>query len=167
YSLYLWHWPVLRFWEWRFGVPSVGVGVLLVAASVVPAWLSYRWVESPIRHARSLNLHPRYALSVGFNFTLFSLVAGLLLTGAAALQGTGTAGRATGATWDTTVTAPPDQAGATAPPDQSGTTAPPDQSGATTGPDGQPAGLPLPSAEQPGDPPFFDVLTPDPLQATN
>src|SRR5690606_32256687 len=80
---------------------------------------------------------------------------------------TGTAGRATGATWGTTATAPPDQAGTTAPPDQTGATAPPDQAGVTTGPGGQPTGLPLPRAEQPGDPPFFDVLTPDPLQATN
>jgi peptidoglycan/LPS O-acetylase OafA/YrhL len=180
YSLYLWHWPVLRFWEWRFGVPSVAVGVLLVAASVVPAWLSYRLVESPIRHARSLNLHPRYALSVGFNFTLFALVAGLLLTGAATLQTSTPTGRATGATWDTTDTPPPD-ADAAPPDDTTASTAPPEDTTASTAPSDadsdaadatgdagdQPAGLPLPAAERPGDEPFFDVLTPDPLEATS
>ncbi|USQ76323.1 acyltransferase family protein [Ornithinimicrobium cryptoxanthini] len=156
YSLYLWHWPLLRFWEWQFGAPSVPIGLLVVAASVVPSWLSYRWVESPIRHARALNVKPRYALSVGFNFTLVSLVAGLLLTGAATAQNAGT-GRATGAGWTTDRSASTDNSAATGVPD--------DSAASTQGPGGQAVGLPLPEAEQAGDEPFFDTLTPDPLDA--
>ncbi|MCK0114351.1 acyltransferase, partial [Ornithinimicrobium sp. F0845] len=79
YSLYLWHWPLLRFWEWGVGELTVVQGLAVVAFSFVPAWLSFRFVESPIRHARTLNATPRYALSVGFNFTAVSLLAGLLL----------------------------------------------------------------------------------------
>jgi hypothetical protein len=78
------------------------------------------------------------------------LVAGLLLTGAATLQTSTPTGRATGATWDTTDTPPPDA----------------DAADATGDAGDQPAGLPLPAAERPGDEPFFEVLTPDPLQAT-
>ena len=140
YSLYLWHWPLLRFWDWQFGPPSVTVGLLIVAASVGPAWLSYRFVESPIRHAKSLSLKPRYALSVGFNFTMVSLVAGLLLTAAASAPNT-TPGGATGAGWST------DAGSTTGSPDSSATTgAPSDDDASTRDPDDRPPALPLPRA---------------------
>jgi peptidoglycan/LPS O-acetylase OafA/YrhL len=50
YPLYLWHWPLLVF----LLVPSTGVvpawsRVAAVAASVVLAWLTYAYVERPIR----------------------------------------------------------------------------------------------------------------------
>lgn len=60
YSLYLWHWPVLVLGIGllhRMGVEgadSLWVSTLLIVVSVIPAWLSYRFVESPIRGAASI-----------------------------------------------------------------------------------------------------------------
>ncbi len=54
YSLYLWHWPLLALdratrldespLAWRLG---------LAGLAVVLAWLSYRWVETPLRRSKS------------------------------------------------------------------------------------------------------------------
>lgn len=79
YSLYLWHWCLLSMAAWHWGEFGTRLGLAVVVASVVPAWLSYRWVEKPIRHARSLNDSPRFSISVGLNLTAASLVAGLVL----------------------------------------------------------------------------------------
>lgn len=164
YSLYLWHWPMLRFWEWQVGEFSVLVGLVIVTLSVVPSWLSFKLVESPIRHASSLNLSPRYALSVGFNASLIALVAGLVLTQGAMVGARG-GGQATGATWS----ANEDGTGNGA--DDTGTGEGTDNAQSTAGPgedspDSPAVGLPEPGAEQPGDEPFFDAITPDPLEAT-
>ncbi|MEE1620663.1 acyltransferase family protein [Zafaria sp. J156] len=53
YSLYLWHWPLLIVAEALWGQPGWRLGLLIVALSVVPAWLSRRFVEEPfLRHAK-------------------------------------------------------------------------------------------------------------------
>ena len=51
YSLYLWHWPFLIAAEGIWGDLRVRYALLVVLASAVPAWLSYRYVENPIRTA--------------------------------------------------------------------------------------------------------------------
>ncbi|WP_109472741.1 acyltransferase family protein [Ornithinimicrobium cavernae] len=152
YSLYLWHWPLLRFWEWELGTPSAVQGLVVVAFSFLPAWLSYRYVESPIRHARALNLSPRYALSVGVNATLVALVAGLAL-GQGGTLGPSAAARPTGATWSGSAAGD-----GASPPDA-------DPSGPSLA--GEVVALPHPSSEKPGDEPFFDRVTPDPASATS
>jgi peptidoglycan/LPS O-acetylase OafA/YrhL len=49
YGWYLWHWPLIVFAGALW--PGVGGAVLAAAAlSLLPAWLSYRFVENPIRH---------------------------------------------------------------------------------------------------------------------
>jgi len=49
YSIYLWHWPMIVM-AIAFGITS-GAGLILVAiASVVPALVSYRFVELPLRN---------------------------------------------------------------------------------------------------------------------
>ena len=48
YSWYLWHWPLIVF-AGALWPDSSGVLVPAAAVSLVPAWLSYRFVESPIR----------------------------------------------------------------------------------------------------------------------
>lgn len=190
YSLYLWHWPLLRFWEWRFGEFTLVQGVAIVAFSFVPAWLSYRFVESPVRFAKVLHTTPRYALSVGFNCTLVALVAGLLLTQAAGV--TSGDGQATGAGWSdgSGVQASDTDAGSDGPAStvvgqissasagggvQVGVSVDDsrqDDSGLAGGDAAEqtgsppPPGLPVPEAEQPGDEPFFETLTPDPVRAT-
>ena len=82
YSLYLWHWPVVEAGRSALGGLSPAAGVALSAASVLPAYLSYRLVENPIRSAPSLSSSNRLALSVGLNFSLAGAAAGLLLVAA-------------------------------------------------------------------------------------
>ncbi|MTV27270.1 acyltransferase [Nitriliruptoraceae bacterium ZYF776] len=76
YSLYLWHWPPLAILGARWGGLSATQGVLIVVASVVPAVLSYRYIETPVRRKRWTN---GFTLSVGVNLTLVSVLAGLAL----------------------------------------------------------------------------------------
>ena len=49
YPLYLWHWPLLAFPKILYGEASRGVRIGSVAASILLAWLTYRYVEQPIR----------------------------------------------------------------------------------------------------------------------
>lgn len=55
YSLYLWHWPIIVFTHYIWG-DEPGLPVLLAAAalSFIAAYLSWRWVEMPIRRAKSI-----------------------------------------------------------------------------------------------------------------
>jgi len=55
YPLYLWHWPLLSFAYIREGqMPSFAVCMIVVAASVVLAAATYRFVEVPIRMVPSV-----------------------------------------------------------------------------------------------------------------
>lgn len=51
YALYLWHWPLLIFYLAEHGTstPGPGGGLLILACSLVPAVLTRRWVETPLR----------------------------------------------------------------------------------------------------------------------
>ncbi|WP_316219195.1 acyltransferase family protein [Bradyrhizobium sp. SZCCHNR2026] len=51
YPLYLWHWPLLTFARIHYGSvpPPPQFVAALVAASVALAWLTYRYVEKPVR----------------------------------------------------------------------------------------------------------------------
>ncbi|WP_416740769.1 acyltransferase family protein [Pseudomonas sp. NFX71] len=53
FSLYLWHWPLLSFAAiLENGVPSRNYRVGAVAASIILAWLTYRFVETPFRRSQ-------------------------------------------------------------------------------------------------------------------
>jgi peptidoglycan/LPS O-acetylase OafA/YrhL len=84
YSIYLWHWPfiVLATTLWR-GVPWVPLLAALV--SLVPAILSYRFVEQPLRS----RTYDRRGLAVLFTATMVPplLSALLVLAGSAAGYG--------------------------------------------------------------------------------
>ncbi len=47
YSLYLWHWPLIVLATYLFGGLNLALGLLVVAISFAPAYLSYRYVERP------------------------------------------------------------------------------------------------------------------------
>jgi len=79
YSLYLWHWPLLVAAENVLGPFGQKVGLLVVVASFIPAWLSTRFVENPIRFSKRLSASSGTTLSVGLNFTAVAVVAGLVL----------------------------------------------------------------------------------------
>ena len=51
YSWYLWHWPLIVFAR-ALWPTTAGVALAAAAASLLPAWLSYRYVETPIRRER-------------------------------------------------------------------------------------------------------------------
>ncbi|WP_431898004.1 acyltransferase family protein [Micromonospora haikouensis] len=78
YSLYLWHWPLLIAAEARFGELSTQAALGVVALSAVPAGLTYRFVENPIRTSAALRWEPAAALRVGALCTGAAVAAGLL-----------------------------------------------------------------------------------------
>lgn len=50
YPLYLWHWPLIAFLRLsEGGEPSPALRVAALVAAGVLAWMTYRWVEKPIR----------------------------------------------------------------------------------------------------------------------
>ena len=53
YSLYLWHWPIIVFYKMWYG-PVLGPAdvTAVVAASVLAAAVSFRWIEQPFRTPR-------------------------------------------------------------------------------------------------------------------
>jgi hypothetical protein len=92
YPLYLWHWPLLSFARIiESGTPSLEVRFWLVATSVVLAWLTYRFLELPVRsRRRNANIILMLCMSVfllgaagltvkkqsGFKFRTFSMLNG-------------------------------------------------------------------------------------------
>lgn len=77
YSLYLWHWPLLIVAEARFGELTVVAGLAVAAVSVVPAALTYRFIENPIRMSATLAWNPARSLQIGALCTGVTLLAGL------------------------------------------------------------------------------------------
>ncbi len=56
YSLYLWHWPVLafiRYYTGQYALTSLWFATFIVA-SLLLAWLSYRFIEQPVRIGGSI-----------------------------------------------------------------------------------------------------------------
>ncbi|MEU8511641.1 acyltransferase family protein [Kitasatospora sp. NPDC048722] len=79
YAWYLWHWPVLTIAQARYGTLSWPVQLALVAAAALPAWLTLRFVEHPLRYGSSPV--PRRGLAVGASALVIPLIAGLTLGG--------------------------------------------------------------------------------------
>jgi len=54
YSVYLWHWPLLLVYQERVGKNPAGLSaVILIAMAFLAGWLSYRFVELPVRQNAS------------------------------------------------------------------------------------------------------------------
>ncbi len=63
YPLYLWHWPLLVFFRiHESGHPSAAIRLLAVLSSIVLAWLTFRFVEKPIRFGVGRDSGRRVAL---------------------------------------------------------------------------------------------------------
>ena len=79
YSWYLWHWPVLVIWEARFGPMGWPVKLALVAASGVPAWLTLRFVENPVRLSPRIGATPWRGLAAGLASVALAVAGGVAL----------------------------------------------------------------------------------------
>ncbi|MBO1418578.1 acyltransferase family protein [Streptomyces sp. FH025] len=79
YAWYLWHWPVLTIAQARYGALPWTTLVALTAASALPAWLTLRLVEQPLRYGSSPA--PRRGLAVGASALVIPLIAALTLGG--------------------------------------------------------------------------------------
>ncbi len=87
YSLYLAHWPIAAFARYlALRGPTLPEAAAMIALSFVLAWLSWRFVEQPIRH---LGLAHRRGVLLGGA----AMVAGGLLLGAAGVASKGLPGR--------------------------------------------------------------------------
>lgn len=69
YGLYLWHWPLLVLLEARVTDPSPWARILALLVAGLAAVLSYRYVENPVRHHRSLARSPWRSLGLGVGLT--------------------------------------------------------------------------------------------------
>lgn len=76
YSLYLWHWPLIVFARHQWPALSGAQGLLVAAASVLPAYLTHRWVEKPVHTSRRIAALPRRGLAVGLTCTIVGVLAG-------------------------------------------------------------------------------------------
>ncbi|MFC6010228.1 acyltransferase family protein [Nocardia lasii] len=61
YPLYLWHWPILIFFLTERGNTHAGLvgGTGVIALSVLLAWVTYRWIEQPLRNGGGGTRSPR------------------------------------------------------------------------------------------------------------
>ena len=79
-AIYLWHWPVLVIGAHLLGTgPTVWQGVMLVAASVIPAWLSHHFIAQRVLRWPAANRTSTNTLSMGVLLLSTCVLAGLLL----------------------------------------------------------------------------------------
>ena len=86
YSIYLWHWPILVAAQARWPDVRLRWVLLLMVLSVVPAYLSNRFIEDPIRFGAFFKPTGR-ALSLGLALTAIGVGAGLALSASVSVGG--------------------------------------------------------------------------------
>ncbi|WP_394181620.1 acyltransferase family protein [Yoonia maritima] len=80
YSLYLWHWPVIVFYQQiTFDRPGLVGCVIVVAVSIILAWISWKYVEAPFRKSpafgRVKNAAPTFSQGRIFGLSLAGIFA--------------------------------------------------------------------------------------------
>jgi hypothetical protein len=79
YPLYLWHWPLLVFVGIiKFGPLSLPERELILLASALLAWLTYRFVETPFRFRAP---SPRKMFALGAGMVLIAVAGGAVVRG--------------------------------------------------------------------------------------
>lgn len=87
YSLYLWHWPIIIFAQYRLGHLLTGSEAMLaLAASLVAATLSWRFIEQPVRR-RALLGRRRTLFRSGAAVAAASVALGLAIPAMGGLPG--------------------------------------------------------------------------------
>lgn len=61
YSLYLWHWPIFAFLRYRYADLGAPATVAAIGSSFVLSWLTWKFVETPIRVDRSIGFSTAFA----------------------------------------------------------------------------------------------------------
>ncbi|MDB5243854.1 MAG: acyltransferase [Spirosoma sp.] len=79
YSLYLWHWPLIVIAGALLGTLSPVAGLIVVAVSFIPAWLSLRFVEKPMQEWIKTQHTNGSKLGVGVVITLVAAALSLVL----------------------------------------------------------------------------------------
>lgn len=65
YPLYLWHWPILAFAKIIEGQElSYTIRIIAIFSSFLLAWLTYKFIEKPIRFNKSIKKIPLYLTSI-------------------------------------------------------------------------------------------------------
>lgn len=87
YSLYLWHWPVILFYQHIvFDRPDLLGAIVIVVLSVALAWLSWKYVEAPFRShipsAGPSKRAPRFSRAKIFSMSFAGMIALFALSGA-------------------------------------------------------------------------------------
>lgn len=105
YSLYLWHWPLIVIAAFLWQPMTVGKGLAVVTLSFIPAWLTKKYVEDPIRRDDRLIRPLRRAVALGVACTAVGVIVGVGLGVAQtrAVADTGTVPPAAGDEGDATV----------------------------------------------------------------
>ena len=80
YPLYLWHWPLLSFARiLSSSVPEVEIRIGIVTLSILLSWLTYRFIEQPIRFGKGITFFGKWF--VGKKSITITLAVGLFLIG--------------------------------------------------------------------------------------
>jgi hypothetical protein len=77
YAWYVWHWPVLVFAAGS--LPAWGRGAVALA-SLLPAWLTFRWIEEPLRRSTLHARRPRLTLAAGLAGPAAAVAIGVALS---------------------------------------------------------------------------------------
>lgn len=79
YSLYLWHWPLVVAAKQAWHGLTWWQGVAVVTASVIPAWLTHKLIENPLRFHPWVVARSRNALVLGLICSLVGAACGAAL----------------------------------------------------------------------------------------
>ena len=75
YPLYLWHWPILSYLQIVEGeMPHRDARILAVVLSIILAWVTYRFIEKPIRNGAKLRLKSILLLTTMAAVAFLSLI---------------------------------------------------------------------------------------------
>ncbi len=80
YAWYVWHWPVLVFAGVALGPLPPSGRALAALCSLVPAWVTYRWIEEPLRRSALHLRRPRLTLAAGLAGPALVVGAGVALS---------------------------------------------------------------------------------------